>query len=496
MAASTRKSASLFSPSTAEDGDKADARNEASTSGAVPTIAGSAAVPVGMSRIGKAALAVRQTSTKLIELGQVVCADYPAEALRAMRGGQMAERAGTQRDNSSRHSAGHAPSTALLRWQKAVALLTEANAMNRDLDILRNNMSTPADRFAAAVRLKMQESTWSSLLASNPQQRLLQQYRLRKLNNKFTGFAERVETELYLTGLTMFEWCTPAKLDEHYPIFTAALFLTMWVVFWFMAAQYPYFTAYTQAHTCLADQKAANVPANLNQCGNLWMTNLTDWRYMTAWTTASSSAYGFSFDFMRAWGGRYAPDIAAGDSYRWFTGEFVHTDFQHVLSNMLLFAVVSLMMETKYGTCRTLLLWFISMLAGNFLSCALENPCIQVVGASGGIFGLFGLFIADLLLNFQSVKAPLVRTLTTFAVLGYFLYASQTELYISHISHIGGLTAGLFCGFLFLPRLGPETWEAWLPLVGVLLVLGVFVALPVWIYQVQLPSLRTICPQV
>lgn len=41
--------------------------------------------------------------------------------------------------------------------------------------------------------------------------------------------------------------------------------------------------------------------------------------------------------------------------------------------------------------------------AGNFFSAAFENRCTAVAGASGGIFGLLGLFIADMVLNFETL---------------------------------------------------------------------------------------------
>ena len=42
--------------------------------------------------------------------------------------------------------------------------------------------------------------------------------------------------------------------------------------------------------------------------------------------------------------------------------------------------------------------------AGNFFSAAFESGCATVQGASGGVFGMIGLFIADLVLNFETVR--------------------------------------------------------------------------------------------
>lgn len=45
----------------------------------------------------------------------------------------------------------------------------------------------------------------------------------------------------------------------------------------------------------------------------------------------------------------------------------------------------------------------VSAAAGNFFSAAFEDRCAAVAGASGGIFGLLGLFIADMVLNFETL---------------------------------------------------------------------------------------------
>lgn len=50
--------------------------------------------------------------------------------------------------------------------------------------------------------------------------------------------------------------CTPAKLGEHWPLFTHVFFLVQWLVFFFMAGQYPYFSAKTKADACT--QKSAD----------------------------------------------------------------------------------------------------------------------------------------------------------------------------------------------------------------------------------------------
>jgi hypothetical protein len=58
---------------------------------------------------------------------------------------------------------------------------------------------------------------------------------------------------------------------------------------------------------------------------------------------------------------------------------------------------------------------------------------------------------------------------------------------------MGGMLCGLFPGFLFLPRLGSERWEALLPLLGVLVLSVVLLALPLYLYLAVLPGLPAVC---
>lgn len=49
---------------------------------------------------------------------------------------------------------------------------------------------------------------------------------------------------------------------------------------------------------------------------------------------------------------------------RWFSSILIHTSFQHVLSNMLLFVVLSWQIEEKYGAFRVAFIFFWSAIGG------------------------------------------------------------------------------------------------------------------------------------
>lgn len=71
--------------------------------------------------------------------------------------------------------------------------------------------------------------------------------------------------------------------------------------------------------------------------------------------------------------------------------------------------------------------------AGNFFSAAFEDHCEAVAGASGGIFGLLGLFIADMVLNFETLTRSVRRHAPERPPLSLqpcFLYHSNHHLHV------------------------------------------------------------------
>ena len=96
-------------------------------------------------------------------------------------------------------------------------------------------------------------------------------------------------------------------------------------------------------------------------------------------------------------------------------------------------------------------------MGANFISAVFESSTL-LVGASGAVFGFMGLFVADLIVNFESIAWPFVRAFTIVLFLAFFVVNAVLENnrqrgQVSHASHIGGLICGIFPSLLFLPNL-------------------------------------------
>lgn len=95
-------------------------------------------------------------------------------------------------------------------------------------------------------------------------------------------------------------------------------------------------------------------------------------------------------------------------------------------------------------------------IGANLVSAAFEPNCTLLVGASGAVFGFMGLFVADLVVNFESISWPFVRVLCIVLFVGFFIVnavSDRSSPRVSHASHVGGLACGLFPSLLFLPNI-------------------------------------------
>ena len=57
---------------------------------------------------------------------------------------------------------------------------------------------------------------------------------------------------------------------------------------------------------------------------------------------------------------------------------FLHVSFQHLLANLLLFAVLGGMLECRYGTLRMLVVAVLSTMGAAFFAGAFADQCTQV----------------------------------------------------------------------------------------------------------------------
>mmetsp|Transcript_1755 Transcript_1755/g.6118 ORF Transcript_1755/g.6118 Transcript_1755/m.6118 type:complete len:565 (-) Transcript_1755:161-1855(-) len=315
----------------------------------------------------------------------------------------------------------------------------------------------------------------------NPRRKRMYDALERKRLGEHKSLLDRLADEVLISCERMFDFFTPAESGRHLMWYTFFFTMSCITVFFFMAAEYPFWLsrenpAVTSDGTCVVLVNTETFDDGPDMMIR-WMTN-RDYGGKDRWRV-------FDSRFLNEWGGRVGPALRAGKWYRWLTSTFIHTSFSHLASNTLLFISLAAHLEQKYGVARIASLCLISGVGGNLFSALFEDPCTLVAGASGSCFGIFGLFVADICLNFETVTRPLLRILLASAFLINFLVTVITvdSATTSHWSHLGGLLCGLFPAFLFLPNFKSERWEAALPVLGLLTLLVVFIVFPIVVYK-------------
>ena len=204
--------------------------------------------------------------------------------------------------------------------------------------------------------------------------------------------------------------------------------------------------------------------------------------------------------------------------YRWYTYSLLHANGLHLLSNMLTLMIYGILLES--GRCldyiidvftigvgpdavlgfkevgmKTLRIFIIhtfaiigSAFAVMWESVAKGNSRINVVGASGGIYGLYAAHLSNLVINWTELSLML-RTTTVLFFSGMLIgditmttiaFKNDTNKDISYTGHIGGAVMGLLTGIVFLHNIKKLKWELYLRIVCLTMALG---ALGVsWIY--------------
>lgn len=140
-----------------------------------------------------------------------------------------------------------------------------------------------------------------------------------------------------------------------------------------------------------------------------------------------------------------APVIAAGGYYRMITSMFLHYGAFHLLLNMVVLWLFGRVLEHDLGPARFLAVYLLSGLAGS-VAVYYFAPETATAGASGAVYGLFGLLVMvnrKLKRDNRSIYVLIALNLVLTLVIGFSFWG-----------HVGGLVGGLICGAIltFIPR--------------------------------------------
>jgi membrane associated rhomboid family serine protease len=141
--------------------------------------------------------------------------------------------------------------------------------------------------------------------------------------------------------------------------------------------------------------------------------------------------------------------IAVGEWWRLFTPVLLHASLMHIGFNMWALWVLGPQIERGVGTWPFVTLYLASAGVGGAFAFFLGNPNDLAVGASGAIFGLFGVWLNWAVrrrhtIQGQALLRNIVFLLLINAIIPFMIPGIAWE------AHLGGLIAGFVIG---------ETWS-------------------------------------
>jgi len=150
------------------------------------------------------------------------------------------------------------------------------------------------------------------------------------------------------------------------------------------------------------------------------------------------------------------------ESWRLVTSIILHAGVVHYFINMLALWFVGTAIESTHGFLAAMIVFVIPAIGGIILS-AIFLPAYITVGASGGIFGLIGACLADIIMNWRLLFSDFVNengkkhkhAMVIIFLLVDIILNSIIGLtpYVDNFTHLGGMGIGFLCGISTMERL-------------------------------------------
>ena len=163
-------------------------------------------------------------------------------------------------------------------------------------------------------------------------------------------------------------------------------------------------------------------------------------------------------------------DFLSTEPWRLLTVALVHGSPLHLLFNLFALDLGARLVQRLHGTPR-LVFWYLLGVVGASLASAIWTPSVPSVGASGGVFALFGVALgaewAHRPLVERGVRAALAQIGGLIAInLVFGLGLNVVGGGIDNAAHLGGLALGLLLGVLVPPTRAESMRSRWVGVIG------------------------------
>lgn len=155
------------------------------------------------------------------------------------------------------------------------------------------------------------------------------------------------------------------------------------------------------------------------------------------------------------WGANFRPLTTDGEWWRLLTSTFLHGGLMHILANMYGLLFVGIFLEPLLGAKKYAFVYLLTGILASVASIWWYEATVSI-GASGAIFGLYGFFLACLLLKVFPPDFGKAFLASTLVFVGFNLLMGFTGG-IDNAAHIGGFLSGFLLGFIMSRQLKQQT---------------------------------------
>ncbi len=149
------------------------------------------------------------------------------------------------------------------------------------------------------------------------------------------------------------------------------------------------------------------------------------------------------------WGANYGPLTLSGDYWRLLTSTFIHFGIIHVLMNMYCLYTIGIYLEPMLGKVKYITAYLATGILASVVSLWWHTEPTVSAGASGAVFGMYGLFLALLTTDLipKSVRDALLKSIGIFII---YNLAYGMKSGVDNSAHVGGLVSGFVLGYLYV----------------------------------------------
>ena len=168
---------------------------------------------------------------------------------------------------------------------------------------------------------------------------------------------------------------------------------------------------------------------------------------------AHSGASPFSPDIQTLlnWGANVRSLTLDGQWWRIITCCFVHIGIFHLLLNMYALLYIGVLLEPQLGRGRFATAYLLTGIMASVASLYWHENTVSA-GASGAIFGMYGVFLALLTTSLIKKTSRNALLISIGIFVGYnLLYGMRGG--VDNAAHVGGLVSGMIIGYLYYPGL-------------------------------------------